>query len=255
VEAGGHTRDEGHICGQHCGLFYTPGLSHTVEQGERHRRRRARKLRRRAAAIGVLGAVFIAGAAPARAGARATINPSSYLSDGSVVSVTWSGVPAGERVNVFQCAQPPSTRTCAINAGLMNLASDAFGGGRTNLAVHTGPQGPSGAQCPGAGNDCIVVINIDGKEDPGSNYILPISFGGSPPPGATRDQLALTGPSRQLGLALTGGGAMVAGLVLVKLVEVPANRPAPLPRRTWRRADDDIIFRRRKYKPKHLRKR
>jgi hypothetical protein len=247
--------ETGHICGQSCGLYFEHGFDQRPEPGERHRRRRARKLRRRAAAIGVLGAVFIAGAAPARAGAKATIDPSSYLADGSVVSVTWSGVPVGERINVFQCAQPPSTRTCAINAGLMNLVSDASGGGRTNLAVHTGPQGPSGAQCPGAGNDCIVVINVGGKEDPGSNYILPISFGGTPPTGTKREQLALTGPGRELGLVLTGGGAMVAGLVLVKLVEVPANRPAPLPRRAWRRADDDIILRRRKYRPKHLRKR
>jgi hypothetical protein len=172
-----------------------------------------------------------------------------------VVTVTWTGVPPGERVNVFQCAQPPSTRTCAINAGLMNVVSDESGSGRATLTVHTGPMGASGAQCPGVGNDCVVVINIGGSEDPDANFILPISFGGAPPvkPRA-RTELALTGPVH-LGLALTGGGAMVAGVVLVKLVEVPPSVSAPSSRRGWCRRDDDILYRRRRYKPKHLRRR
>ena len=224
-------------------------------QGYRHQRRRARKLRRRAAVLGILGAVFLAGAAPARAGAKATVNPSSYLRDGDVVTVTWADVPAGERVNIFQCAQPPSTRTCAINAGQMNLVSSATGSGQATVTVHTGPTGASGAQCPGVGNDCVIVINVGGSEDPSANYILPISFGGSP--GANprpRVELAETGPLH-LGLALTGGGAMVAGLVLVKVVDVPPSGPAPPSRRTWSRKDDDILYRRRRYKPKHLRRR
>ena len=224
-------------------------------QGYRHRRRRAKKLRRRAAALGILGAVFLAGAAPARAGAKATVSPSSYLRDGDAVTLTWTDVPAGERVNIFQCAQPPSTRTCAIDAGLMNLVSSPSGSGQATLTVHTGPQGASGAQCPGVGNDCVVVINEGGAEDPSGNYILPISFGGSPTANPRpRTELAQTGPLH-LGLALTGGGAMVAGLVLVKLVDAPPRGPAPPTRRAWCRNDDDILYRRRRYKPKHLKRR
>jgi hypothetical protein len=231
------------------------GLGPQALEGYRHQRRRARRLRRRAAAIGVLGALFLAGAAPARAGAKSTVNPSSYLRDGDAVTVTWSEVPAGQPVNVFQCAQPPSTRTCAINAGLMNLATSPSGDGRATLIVHTGPLGTSGAQCPGVGNDCVVVINVGGSEDPNANFILPISFGGTPPTTPPpRTELALTGPVH-LGLALTGGGAMVAGLVLVKLVEVPPSVPAPPTRQAWCRKDDDILYRRRRYQPKHRRRR
>ena len=222
-------------------------------QGYRHRRRRAKKLRRRAAALGILGAVFLAGAAPARAGAKATISPSSYLHDGDVVGVSYTDVRPGERVNIFQCAQPPSARTCAIDAGLMNLTSSASGSGQARLTVHTGPIGATGAQCPGAGNDCVIVINVNGSEDPSANYVLPISFGGSPAGTPRRTELAKTGPTH-LGLALTGGGVMIAGLVLVKLVDVPPSSPASPSRPAWSRKDDDILYRRRRYKPKHLKR-
>ena len=101
------------------------------------------------------------------------------------------------------------------------------------------------------------MINVNGSEDPTANFVLPISFTGAP--GASPEQraeLAHTGPLH-LGLALTGGGAMLAGMVLVKLVELPPSVPATTtpPRRVWCRADDDILYRRRRYKPKHLRRR
>jgi hypothetical protein len=229
----------------------------TAGQGYRHQRRRAKKLRRRAAALGILGAVFLAGAAPAGAGAKATVTPNTNLKNGDTVTVTWTGVPPGARLNIFECAQPPSTRTCAVNEGVMNLVNPPTGDGRATLTVRTGPIGESGAQCPGPANDCVIVINVNGSEDPAQNFVLPISFtgapGGSP---EQRAELAQTGPLH-LGLALTGGGAMLAGMVLVKLVEVPPSVPATPtpPRRAWRRADDDILYRRRRYKPKHLRRR
>jgi hypothetical protein len=226
-------------------------------QGYRQRRRRAKKLRRRAAALGILGAVFLAGAAPAGAGGKATVSPNTNLTDGEMVTVAWTGVDAGARLNIFQCAQPPTTSTCGVTAGVMNFVNPATGAGEVMLTVHTGAIGTSGAQCPGPANDCVVVINVGGSEDPAANFVLPISFtgapGGSP---EQRAELARTGPAH-LGLALTGGGAMLAGMVLVKLVEVPPSVPATPtpPRRSWCRADDDILYRRRRYKPKHLRRR
>jgi hypothetical protein len=226
-------------------------------QGYRQRRRRAKKLRRRAAALGILGAVFLAGAAPAGAGGKATVTPNTNLNDGDTVTVTWTGVDAGARLNIFQCAQPPTTSTCAVSAGVMNLVSAATGEGQAMLTVHAGPIGASGAQCPGPANDCVVVINVGASEDPAANFVLPISFtgapGGSP---EQRAELPRTGPLH-IGLVLTGGGAMLAGMVLVKLVELPPSVPAtPTPaRRAWCRNDDDILYRRRRYKPKHLRRR
>ena len=226
-------------------------------QGYRQRRRRAKRLRRRAAALGILGAVFLAGAGPAGAGGKAAVTPDTNLKDGDTVTVTWTGLDAGARLNIFECAQRPSTSTCAVAQGVMNFVNPPTGNGQVMLAVHTGPIGTSGAPCPGAANDCVVVINIGGSEDPAANFVLPISFTGAP--GASPEQraeLARTGPAH-LGLALTGGGAMLAGMVLVKLVEVPPSVPATPtpPRRAWRRADDDILYRRRRYKPKHLRRR
>ena len=228
----------------------------TAGQGYRHRRRRAKKLRRRAAALGILGAVFLAGAAPAGAGAKAAVTPNTNLHNGDIVTVTWTDVAPGARLNIFQCAQPPSTRTCAVNEGVMNLVNPPTGDGQAMLTVRTVPIGESGAQCPGPANDCVIVINVNGSEDSAANFVLPISFtaapGGSP---EQRAELAQTGPVH-LGLALTGGGAMLAGMVLVKLVEVPPSVPAtPTARRAWCRADDDILYRRRRYKPKHLRRR
>jgi hypothetical protein len=229
----------------------------TAGQGYRHRRRRAKRLRRRAAALGILGAVFLAGAAPAGAGAKATVTPNTNLNHGDTVTVAWTGAPAGGRLNIFQCAQPPTTRTCAVNEGVMNLVNGPTGDGQAPLTVRTGPIGQSGAQCPGPNNDCVIVINVDGSEDPAANFVLPISFAGAPAGSPEqRSELAQTGPLH-LGLALTGGGAMLAGMVLVKLVDVPPSVPATPtpPRRAWCRADDDILYRRRRYKPKHLRRR
>jgi len=229
----------------------------TAGQGYRHRRRRAKKLRRRAAALGILGAGFLAGAAPAGAGAKATVAPNTSLKDADTVTVAWTGLTAGARLNIFECAQPPTTRTCAVDAGVMNLVNPPTGDGQATLTVHTGPIGVSGAQCPGPANDCVIVINVNGSEDPSANFVLPISFTGAPAGSPEqRSQLAQTGPAH-LGLALFGGGAMLAGMVLVKLVEVPPSVPATPtpPPRAWCRADDDILYRRRRYKPKHLRRR
>lgn len=201
--------------------------------------------------------MFLAGAAPAGAGGKATVSPNTNLTDGETVTVAWTGVDAGARLNIFQCAQPPTTSTCGVTAGVMNFVNPATGAGQVMLTVHTGAIGTSGAQCPGPANACVVVINVGGSEDPAANFVLPISFtgapGGSP---EQRAELAQTGPVH-LGLALTGGGAMLAGMVLVKLVEVPPSVPATPtpPRRSWCRADDDILYRRRRYKPKHLRRR
>lgn len=224
-------------------------------QGYRHRRRRAKRLRRRAAALGILGAIFLAGAAPARGAATgAAVTPNSNLKNGDTVTVTWSDGTGP--FNIFQCAQPPSTRTCAVGDGLMNVPLGPTGEGTAQLTVRAGPIGDDSAgACPGAANDCVIVINEAGSEDPADNVLVPISFDGAASP-QTPAELARTGPLH-VGLALTGGGAMLAGLVLVKLVEVPASVPAvPVPqRRAWRRSDDDILYRRRRYQPKHRRRR
>jgi hypothetical protein len=223
--------------------------------GYRHRRRRAKKLRRRAAALGILGAIFLAGAAPARGAATgASVTPNADLSNGDTVTVKWTD--GSGPFNIFQCAQPPSSRTCAVNDGLMNVALSPSGEGTAQLTVRAGPIGDNGGgACPGPANDCVIVINEAGSEDPGENVLVPISFNGATSP-QTPEELARTGPLH-LGLALTGGGAMLAGLVLVKLVEVPASVPAvPVPqRRGWCRSDDDILYRRRRYQPKHRRRR
>ena len=222
-------------------------------QGYRHRRRRAKKLRRRAAALGILGAIFLAGAAPARGAATgASVTPNSDLKNGDTVTVTWTD---GEGpFNIFQCAQPPSSRTCAVSDGLMNVALSSTGEGTAQLIVRAGPLGQGGGACPGPANDCVVVINEAGSEEPDANVLVPISFDGTAGP-QTPAELARTGPLH-VGLALTGGGAMLAGLVLVKLVEVPVSVPVtPMPqRRGWCRADDDILYRRRRYQPKHRRR-
>jgi hypothetical protein len=207
--------------------------------------------------LGILGAVFLAGATPARAAAQATVTPSSNLTNRDTVTVSWTGGPPGALLNIFQCAQPPSTHTCAVGDGVMNVVNGSTGDGKAPITVRTGPIGDGGAQCPGPANDCVIVINVGGSEAPDANFVLPISFTSAPAAGeAARTELARTGPVH-LGLALTGGGAMLAGLVLVKLVDVPASVPAPspAPRRAWRRSDDDIFYRRRRYQPKHLRRR
>ena len=166
----------------------------TAGQGYRHRRRRAKKLRRRAAALGILGAVFLAGAAPAGAGAKATVAPNTSLKDADTVTVAWTGLTAGARLNIFECAQPPTTRTCAVDAGVMNLVNPPTGDGQATLTVHTGPIGVSGAQCSGLANDCVIVINVNGSEDPSANFVLPISFTGAPGESPEqRSQLAQTG--------------------------------------------------------------
>jgi hypothetical protein len=224
-------------------------------QGYRHRRRRAKKLRRRAAALGILGAIFLAGAAPARGAATsASATPNAGLKNGDVVTVKWTD--GSGPFNIFQCAQPPSSNTCAVADGLMNVPLSTTGEGTAQLMVRTGPIGDNGGgACPGTANNCVIVINEAGSEDPDDNALVPISFNGEAVP-QTPAELARTGPLHT-GLALTGGGAMLAGLVLVKLVQVPASVPAvPASQRLgWCRADDDILYRRRRYQPKHRRRR
>jgi hypothetical protein len=197
--------------------------------------------------LGLVGAAFIAGATPAKAGAQATANPSTGLSNGDVVTVAWSDFPAETTVNVFQCARPPSVRTCAVSDGKLDVRSDRSGAGQVAITVRTGPLGQGMGQCPGPVNDCVIVVNVAGSEDPRSNILLPISFAGAPVGAApVRTELARTG-GFHLGLALTGTGAVLAGVVLVQLVELPPGVPAT--------ARSDAPGRGRgRYRPRHRRR-
>lgn len=136
---------------------------------------------------------------------RIDVSPRRRLADGTVVTVTAEGFPAGERLHVALCAAPATsgTRRCGDPGPATQLVVGPDGRGSAPLALTPGSVGSEGAQC-GDGAVCGVSVTTTHGRSVG---VVPVSF--ASPPGADVDPTRLA-----LGLAV----AAALALVVVALV-------------------------------------
>lgn len=104
----------------------------------------------------------------------ANVSVDTGLTDGQVVTVTWSGFIPGKTVNVLQCVGDGrgGAASCGIAEGHVLLA-DPTGAGSVDLTIHTGAfaNGVCDAQ-----HACTVLVNDSGLLDQDAFVYFPITF-------------------------------------------------------------------------------
>jgi dienelactone hydrolase len=109
---------------------------------------------------------------------HATVTPTSGLSDGQAVTVSWSGYAPGQSVNVLECSHnPPSAAGDCDLTGAVLLHPDPTGSGTVSLVVHTGAVGSSGGTCD-ATHSCVIAVNQGGSTDAASTVTVGVTFAG-----------------------------------------------------------------------------
>ncbi|HXW34408.1 MAG TPA: neocarzinostatin apoprotein domain-containing protein [Acidimicrobiales bacterium] len=108
---------------------------------------------------------------------RASVKPSSNLTDGEFVTVSYSGYQPGVSINVLQCSTSPPTQAsdCDLHFAKV-LQPDPTGRGSISLQVHTGTIGTG--TCGPTGHNCVVAVNQGGSLQPSATVEVPISFAG-----------------------------------------------------------------------------
>lgn len=106
---------------------------------------------------------------------QATVAPTTNLSDGQTVTVSWSNYQPGTSINILECAVPhPSQASdCDLQTATL-LHPDPAGAGSLPFVVHRGVIG-SGT-CDAAHPQCVVVVNQGGSLEPAATVSTPISF-------------------------------------------------------------------------------
>jgi dienelactone hydrolase len=107
---------------------------------------------------------------------QATITPTTGLTGGQAVSVTWDGYTPGQSINILECSKSPPTQAtdCDLHQAVI-LHPDPTGTGTLPFTVTTGTVG-SGV-CDATHPGCVIVINQGGSLAPAASVIVPISFG------------------------------------------------------------------------------
>ena len=104
----------------------------------------------------------------------ASVSADTDLSDGQVVTVTWSGFLPGKTVNVLQCVGDGrgGTASCGIAEGHV-LVANPTGAGSIDLTIHTGAfaNGVCDAQ-----HACTILVNDSGLLDQDAFVYFPITF-------------------------------------------------------------------------------
>jgi len=106
---------------------------------------------------------------------QAFLSADTNLSDGQVITVSWSGFLPGQVVNILQCTSDTSSGAagCNISGGRI-LYPDPEGMGSLDLVIRTGPIG--NGVCDSA-NPCTVVVNDAGLIEEAATIRIPITFG------------------------------------------------------------------------------
>jgi hypothetical protein len=179
--------------------------------------------------VGLL--VFGAGAPARGATPTATASPSSGLVDEQVVTVTGSGFPPNQRVQIEECggtkAKPPRDNTSCqgltingqaiadANGRFTNAASDTSGathGFRVFVLPHAGfPQTPPACD---AHNPCVLYVGVEVSDFNQPHVFVPLAFKGAP---------AGRGGSAWIWIVV----AVVAAVVVAGLVIVMRRRSRP----------------------------
>ncbi len=105
---------------------------------------------------------------------KASVSADTGLTNGQVVTVTWSGFLPDKTVNVLQCVGDGrgGTASCGLAEGHV-LVADPTGAGSIDLTVHTGPfaNGVCDAQRP-----CTILVNDSGLLDKDAFVYFPVTF-------------------------------------------------------------------------------
>lgn len=108
---------------------------------------------------------------------KATATPTKNLTDGQLVTVTWSGYSAGKVINILECnggdRELQNGAACDYTHAYL-LKPNPTGAGSTQLPVVVGQVGDGicDAKHPG----CFIVVNNASSSDPKMSVMIDISF-------------------------------------------------------------------------------
>jgi hypothetical protein len=98
-------------------------------------------MRRIMASAAIVGFIALVAAAPAGAAGSVTVTPSSNLTDGTSVTVSWTGLTANGTPAIVQCKDAPTTGASGADCEFLTLqvssdGSNASGAGSDTFVVH-----------------------------------------------------------------------------------------------------------------------
>lgn len=93
------------------------------------------------AALAITGLVTLAAAAPAGAAGTVTVTPATNLTDGTAVTVSWTGLTPNQTPSIVQCKDAPTTGASGADCEFLTLvtasdASNGSGAGSDTFVVH-----------------------------------------------------------------------------------------------------------------------
>ena len=93
------------------------------------------------AALAISGLATLAAAAPAGAAGTVTVTPASNLTDGTAVTVSWTGLTPNQTPSIVQCKDAPTTGASGADCEFLTLttasdASNGAGAGSDTFVVH-----------------------------------------------------------------------------------------------------------------------
>ncbi len=98
-------------------------------------------MRRILATLAMTGLVALTTAAPAGAVGSVTVTPGTNLTDGTTVTVSWTGLTPGATPSIVQCKDAPTTGASGADCEFLSLqvaldASNGAGAGTDTFVVH-----------------------------------------------------------------------------------------------------------------------
>lgn len=98
-------------------------------------------MRRILASVAIAGFVGLVAAAPAGAVGTVTVTPSTNLTDGTSVTVSWTGLTPNGTPSIVQCKNAPTTGASGADCEFLTLqvaadGSNASGSGSDTFIVH-----------------------------------------------------------------------------------------------------------------------
>jgi hypothetical protein len=106
----------------------------------------------------------------------ASASPADGLTNGQLVTVTWSGFNRNGTINIVQCSGPggEGAATCDLNNAYI-LQPDPTGEGSAMIDIVVGPVGTGVCD---AANPCVLAVNDSALQDEDATINIPITFAG-----------------------------------------------------------------------------
>jgi hypothetical protein len=100
-----------------------------------------RRILATSAVLTIIGLTALVGATPAGALGSVTVTPSSNVSDGTTVTVSWTGFTPNATPSLVQCKDAPTTGAAGADCEFLTLvvaddANNAQGAGTAQFTVH-----------------------------------------------------------------------------------------------------------------------